>query len=304
MKNLLLLLALAGLSVNATSLNPIEKNPIKSKTNALVYPVSGKNSKVGGRFGDYRNGGRSHKGVDIYAKKGTPVVAICDGIITSTATEKLGGKTIRLKAANHTWTVYYAHLDKLNVRVGQYVRKGEAIGTIGNTGNAKRRASHLHFGIYGGGRAVNPLPYVKNSKKILKPSTIAVRQKGNTKFGQVSANEIRTASSPAAYKGTVKTSAVAAVMADIPGTNYDYASGGHIWKKIRVYLDATGSYFVTKSLNVVKVENGKFKTIGKWKNLKDEEYPNYIMLNNKKLLYVYKDGTLLMQSGEEIGKVI
>lgn len=279
MKNLLLLFALAGLSVSAT---PIEKKPVKPNANMLVYPVSGKKSNIGGFFGDYRNGGRSHKGVDIYAKKGTPVVAVCDGVITSTATEKMGGKTIRLKAAGQTWTAYYAHLDKLNVRVGQYVNKGEIIGTIGNTGNAKRRPSHLHFGIYGGGRAVNPLPYVKNSKKILNPSSITARQKGHTKFSQV---------------------AVRTVMADIPGTDYGYASGEHIWKGIRVYLDAKGSYFVTKSMNVVRLEGTNFKTIGKWKDLKNEEYPNYIILDNKKLLYIYKDGAIVTQSGEEIGRV-
>ena len=303
MKSLLLLFTLAVPSVSATALTPIEKKPVKPNANTLVYPVSGKKSNIGGFFGDYRNGGRSHKGVDIYAKKGTPVVAVCDGVITSTATEKMGGKTIRLKAAGQTWTAYYAHLDKLNVRVGQYVQKGETIGTIGNTGNARRRPSHLHFGIYGGGRAVNPLPYVKNSKKILNPSSITARQKSNTKSGQVAVNKIKINPAPATYKSTAKISAVRAVMADIPGTDYGNASGEHVWKSIRVYLDAKGSYFVTKSLNVVRLEGRNFKTIGKWKELKNEEYQNCIILDDKKLLYIYKDGTIVTQSGEEIGRV-
>ncbi|MEO6252386.1 MAG: M23 family metallopeptidase [Ferruginibacter sp.] len=185
MKSLFLLLLLASLSVSAGASSTIDKKSRKSKAPALVYPVSGKSSKVGGFFGDYRNGGRSHKGMDIYAKKGTPVVAVCDGIITSTKTEKLGGKTVRLRAAGKSWTAYYAHLDKLGVSVGQRVKKGETIGTIGNTGNAKRRPSHLHFGIYGGGRAVNPMPYVKNSKKIINPGSMVVRKKINTRSGTV-----------------------------------------------------------------------------------------------------------------------
>ncbi|HMK04394.1 MAG TPA: M23 family metallopeptidase [Ferruginibacter sp.] len=297
MKNLLLLFTLAGLSVSASSFTPIEKNPVKPGANKLVYPVSGKKSKVGGFFGDYRNGGRSHKGVDIYAKRGTPVVAICDGIITSTATEKLGGKTIRLKAADYTWSAYYAHLDKLNVRVGQYVQKGETIGTIGNTGNAKRKAAHLHFGIYGGGRAVNPLPYVKNSKKILNPGPVASNKKNNKKTGQPQ----MVSRSLAGDKEPVKTNTLNTRMPGVQTTGM--VPGEPAWKKIRVYQDAKGSYYVTRSMNVVRMENGNTKTIGKWKNQDDEEYPAYITLKNKKLLYIYKDGTILSQAGDEIGAV-
>jgi len=169
MKNLFLLSATTILSLSAGAIKSHTKSPVKHGASALVYPVSGTRSKVGGYFGDYRNGGRSHKGMDIYAKKGTAVVAVSGGIITSTKTEKLGGKTIRLRSAGRSWTAYYAHLDKINVNVGQQVQKGQAIGTVGNTGNAKHKAAHLHFGIIGGGRAINPLPYVQHSKKISNP---------------------------------------------------------------------------------------------------------------------------------------
>ena len=189
MKNLLLLITTV-LSLSAGAFTNNNKTPVKPRTRALVYPVSGNNSKVGGHFGDYRNGGRSHKGVDIYAKKGTPVVAVFDGIVTSTKTEKMGGRTIRLKSAYHGWTAYYAHLDKLHVSVGQYVKKGQAIGTIGKTGNAKRKAPHLHFGIIGRGRAVNPLPYVKHSKKISNPA-VAVKTKGRAPLAAKNGKSIR-----------------------------------------------------------------------------------------------------------------
>lgn len=52
------------------------------------------------------------------------------------------------------------------MRKGQYVHKGQVLGTVGNTGNDKHTPSHLHFGIYKWAGAVNPLPYVKHSKKI------------------------------------------------------------------------------------------------------------------------------------------
>lgn len=160
------------LALSAGAFSTYTKKPVKRVAGKLVYPVSGQRSSVGGYFGDYRNGGRSHKGMDIYAKKGTAVVAVCGGVVTSTKTEKLGGKTIRLRVAARGWTAYYAHLDKVHVRVGQQVQKGQAIGTVGNTGNAKRKAAHLHFGIIGRGRAVNPLPYVKNSTRIINTVTV------------------------------------------------------------------------------------------------------------------------------------
>ena len=173
MKNLLVLSATVILSLSAGAFTTYTKKPVKPVASPLVYPVSGTRSKVGGYFGDYRNGGRSHKGMDIYAKKGTAVVAVCAGTVTSTKTEKLGGKTIRLRSAARSWTAYYAHLDKVQVKVGQQVLKGQAIGTVGTTGNAKHKPAHLHFGIIGGGRAVNPLPYVQHSKKISNPVVAA-----------------------------------------------------------------------------------------------------------------------------------
>lgn len=167
MKHLLLLPPILILALSAGACTTYKKKPVKHVASPLVYPVSGQQSKVGGYFGDYRNGGRTHKGMDIYAKKGTTVVAVCGGVITSTKTEKLGGKTIRLRSAARRWTAYYAHLDKIQVRAGQQVQQGQAIGTVGTTGNAKHKAPHLHFGIIGGGRAVNPMPYVKHSKRII-----------------------------------------------------------------------------------------------------------------------------------------
>ncbi|HYO21140.1 MAG TPA: M23 family metallopeptidase, partial [Flavisolibacter sp.] len=107
-----------------------------------------------------------HQGIDIFAKKGTPVIAISDGIIVSRDKTPIGGRTLWLKSAAHSWTAYYAHLDKQLVKEGQYVRKGQVIGTVGKTGNARTTPPHLHFGIYTGKGAVNPLPYVKHSPKV------------------------------------------------------------------------------------------------------------------------------------------
>ncbi|HUC80464.1 MAG TPA: M23 family metallopeptidase, partial [Flavisolibacter sp.] len=105
--------------------------------------------------------------IDIFAKKGTSVVAIADGVIVSKENTPIGGKVLWLKSAKHTWTAYYAHLDKQLVKEGQTVRKGQVIGTVGKTGNARSTPPHLHFGIATRKGWENPLPYVKNSPKVL-----------------------------------------------------------------------------------------------------------------------------------------
>lgn len=154
----------------------------------MVFPVASKRSFVGSFWGAVRDGGkRKHEGIDIFARKGTPVVAICDGIIVSRSNTPRGGKVLWLQSTNHPVTAYYAHLDQQKVKVGQYVRKGQVIGTVGNTGNAKYTPAHLHFGIYKFTGAVNPLPYVKNSKRIVVPplpkksnTVLAKNTKGKT----------------------------------------------------------------------------------------------------------------------------
>lgn len=112
--------------------------PKPATSNEWVFPVWGKNSKIGSFWGDARDAGkRKHEGIDIFAKKGTPVVAVYDGVIVSKSTTPLGGKNLWLQSFRHPYRAYYAHLDDQKVKVGQVVRKGEVIGTVGNTGNAK-----------------------------------------------------------------------------------------------------------------------------------------------------------------------
>lgn len=158
------LLAVVSFSFDKT---PVRKAHAKALSRSLAYPVAGKRSNIGGYWGDSRGGGiRKHKGIDIFAKKGTPVVAISDGLITKRGRTPVGGKTLWLKPTGQRWTAYYAHLDKQLVKRGQRVKKGQVIGTVGNTGNARTTPSHLHFGIRPGKGWVNPLPYVKNSPKV------------------------------------------------------------------------------------------------------------------------------------------
>ena len=184
MKKLFLLpffVAIAAISLSFTD-PPSGKTSSKVASKSLVFPVAGTKSYIKDKWGASRAGGlRKHKGIDIHARRGTPVVAICDGVITERAHTAIGGKTLWLKSPQHTWTAYYAHLDKQLVKEGQKVRKGQVIGTVGNTGNARTTPSHLHFGVAKGKTWVNPLPLVKGAPKVAAPKVIQKKKVTATK---------------------------------------------------------------------------------------------------------------------------
>ena len=128
---------------------------------ALLFPVPRAGRRNIQSFFGAARGGREHQGIDIFAERGTPVVAAADGWISSTSPNELGGNVVWLWDPARGHTLYYAHLDRHAVSAGQRVRKGEVIGFVGNTGNARTTAPHLHFGIYRRGRgAIDPLYYV------------------------------------------------------------------------------------------------------------------------------------------------
>lgn len=118
-----------------------------------AFPVAGPNEYIDS-WGFARSGGRSHKGTDIMAPKGTPTVAVADGWVTP-GRNRLGGLTVWLNADNGT-RYYYAHLDTITVGHGR-VAAGQQLGTVGDSGNAKGTPPHLHFEIHQPS-VVNPYP--------------------------------------------------------------------------------------------------------------------------------------------------
>ena len=87
-----------------------------------------------------------HKGIDIFAPKGTPALASISGLVIYRDELKLGGKVIIILGPK--WQLhYYAHLDNVEVRFGQWVSRGQKVGEVGNTGNAIGKPSHLHYSI-------------------------------------------------------------------------------------------------------------------------------------------------------------
>jgi peptidoglycan LD-endopeptidase LytH len=131
---------------------------------SLGFPVSYSKANIGSFWGADRDGGkRNHEGIDIFAPKLSPAIAAADGYITGVREGGLGGKTVWLRPEGKDYTLYYAHLDKQLVKEGQFVKKGETVGLVGNTGNAKYTPSHLHFGVYTVSGAVDPLPFVNKT---------------------------------------------------------------------------------------------------------------------------------------------
>ena len=140
---------------------------------SLAFPVSGgEEHDIGSLFGVPREAGkRVHEGIDIFAKRHTPIVSVSDGKVTFAGEKEgsLGGTVIWARDTLRDLAMYYAHLQEVYVETGDYIRRGDTIGSNGNSGNAVTTYPHLHFGIYGGG-AIDPFPYVV--EKRTEPSSI------------------------------------------------------------------------------------------------------------------------------------
>ena len=115
---------------------------------SLIIPVNG---TVSSEFG-IRNG-RMHKGIDIVAKIGEPIHAVSDGKVAFVGHQKGYGNVVILEHKNYVMTVY-AHNETNLVRLGDEVKQGQPIATVGNSGNST--GSHLHFEYRIKGKAINP----------------------------------------------------------------------------------------------------------------------------------------------------
>lgn len=95
----------------------------------------------------------THKGVDIFAKKGTEIHSSTSGIVLYSGTISIGGNFVLVLGPK--WRLhYYAHLDELKTSTFTLVSKNSVVGTVGSSGNAIGKAPHLHYSI------VTLLPYI------------------------------------------------------------------------------------------------------------------------------------------------
>jgi murein DD-endopeptidase MepM/ murein hydrolase activator NlpD len=123
-----------------------------------VAPVAGLITDGFGRRKDPFTGRQAfHPGLDLSARRGTPVVATADGIVVFAGRNGGLGKVIRI-SHGFGYTTVYGHLDKILVEPGDEVRRGEQVGLLGNTGRST--GPHLHYEVHEDGRAVNPLYHI------------------------------------------------------------------------------------------------------------------------------------------------
>ena len=140
----------------------------------LIIPVAGvKPDQLVDTFDDARSEGRVHDAIDIMAPAGTAVLAASDGKILKLYQSDRGGTTIYQLSPDEKTIYYYAHLERYadNLSEGSYVRQGDVIAYVGDTGNAGAGNYHLHFSIsvvsdpkrYWEGTNINPYPLLHDN---------------------------------------------------------------------------------------------------------------------------------------------
>lgn len=136
-----------ALQVSIPSRMPLESATLTSDYGMRTHPI------LGGR--------RNHKGVDLAAPSGTPVYATADGIVGRADWYSSYGLYVQIEHGAELET-RYAHLSQIAVAAGERVRKGDLIGYVGTTGRST--GPHLHYEVRVAGDAVNPMPYMVESR--------------------------------------------------------------------------------------------------------------------------------------------
>jgi peptidoglycan LD-endopeptidase LytH len=120
------------------------------RSRALLLPVQGYDlSQLRDNFSEKR-GARVHEAIDMAAPRGTPVLAVDDGVVKKLFASAPGGLTVYQFDPTSTYSYYYAHLDRYaeGLHEGEVVRKGDRLGYVGTSGNAPPETPHLHFTVF------------------------------------------------------------------------------------------------------------------------------------------------------------
>jgi hypothetical protein len=145
-------------SATQRAISDLDDDPVKNLPIPVLLGVS--LSSISPNFGDPRDGGaRSHEGEDILAPRNDYVVSPTDAVVTSMGTgESAGNYVYTANPGNETFA--YMHLDAFaeGLKSGTVLKKGDLIGYVGDTGDAKGGVTHLHFEIRHGRTATDPFP--------------------------------------------------------------------------------------------------------------------------------------------------
>ena len=230
----------------------------------LAFPVSGRDSRaVKSFFGADRDAGaRRHHGIDIFAPRGTPVLAAARGTVRSIRPNNLGGNVVWLSDSERGQTLYYAHLDSHNVVAGQSVDIGDTLGFVGNTGNARTTSPHLHFGVYRRGQGPrDPYPFVYRSA-----ARVQAIVADTSELGTVARSRGRAAVITSLERPTE----VAATIAAATPLRIDGAAGS--WFRVRL-PDGTAGYVTSRSVESARKAVGR-ATVAAGTPLRDRPSPD------------------------------
>jgi murein DD-endopeptidase MepM/ murein hydrolase activator NlpD len=121
----------------------------------FIWPVRGRiTSRYGYRVNPVTSQRGFHAGLDISANTGVPIKAAMSGMVLSTGYNDVLGYFV-LISHHSSYRTLYAHMNVIRAKPGAYVKTGQVIGDVGNTGQST--GSHLHFQVYKNGLTVNPV---------------------------------------------------------------------------------------------------------------------------------------------------
>lgn len=143
----LLIILIIGFLIPQSFKMPVERATVKSYSqNSFWYYRWGKSV--------------THKGVDIFAKKGTNIYSATPGIVLYKGKIEMGGNVVLILGPK--WRLhYYAHLDTILISRFSFVSNRSIIGKVGDSGNAAGKPSHLHYTI----RTIIPYPWQIDKSK-------------------------------------------------------------------------------------------------------------------------------------------
>jgi murein DD-endopeptidase MepM/ murein hydrolase activator NlpD len=132
------------------SIKPVREDKLARK----IYALSG----FGRRLHPVHKVWKMHYGIDFTAKQGTPIQSTGDGVVYRVENKRSGyGKNVVIDHG-YGFKTLYAHMYKIDVKVGEKVKKGQQIGLVGTTGTST--APHCHYEVWLNGNKVNPIHYV------------------------------------------------------------------------------------------------------------------------------------------------
>ena len=137
----------------------ITRSRIFSEPDSFIWPLVDVN-RISSAFG-MRNG-RLHTGVDLPAPRGTPILAVKDGMVSYSGYAAGHGNTVVIQHRDSYYT-RYSHNSVLLVKNGDYVKKGQIIAMVGSTGNST--GNHLHFEIRYNDIPLDPLDFLPEDEK-------------------------------------------------------------------------------------------------------------------------------------------